>query len=51
MEISRAGNGRRADCDGNSYTQPEKGTKHRTPTVKMEGSAYSSGGRNRPRMA
>jgi hypothetical protein len=30
---------------------PKKETKHRMSTVKMEGSAHSSRGRNRPRMA
>jgi hypothetical protein len=47
----RAANGRQADSEENSNIQPEKEKKHRTPTVKMEGSAYSSRGRNGPRMA
>jgi hypothetical protein len=32
-------------------TQPKEKTKHRTPTVTMEESAYSSKERNRPRLA
>jgi hypothetical protein len=33
------------------FLQPEKETKGRTPTVKMQGSGYFSRGRNRPRIA
>jgi hypothetical protein len=44
-------NGRQADSEEDSNIQPKKKTKHRTPIVKMEGPAYSSRGRNRPRMA
>jgi hypothetical protein len=51
MEISRATNGRQADFEDNSNIEPEKERKYRTPTVKMEGSAYTSRGRNRQRMA
>jgi hypothetical protein len=51
MEISRATNGRQADSEENCNVQPKKKTKHRAPTVKMEGPACSSRGRNRPRMA
>jgi hypothetical protein len=51
MEISLASNGKLADSEENSNIDPEKKTKHRTPTIKMEGPAYSSRGRNRPNMA
>jgi hypothetical protein len=51
MQISRATNGRQGDSEEHANIQPEKETKYWTPTVKMEGSAYSSRGRNRPRMA
>jgi hypothetical protein len=37
----RAGNGRQTYSEENSNVQPEKKMKHRTPTVKMEGSAYT----------
>jgi hypothetical protein len=53
MKTSRATSERQADSVENSNIQPKKKTKHtcRTPTVQMEGSAYSLRGRNRPRMA
>jgi hypothetical protein len=47
MQISRATSGRQADYEENSNIQPEKKTKHRTPTVKTEGPAYSSRGWNK----
>jgi hypothetical protein len=50
MEISRATIEEPADPEENSNIQLEKKTKNRTPTVKMEGPAYSSRGRNRPSM-
>jgi hypothetical protein len=48
MEILRATNERQTNSE---EIQPETETKHGTPTVRMEGSAYSSRGRDRPRMA
>jgi hypothetical protein len=50
METSHATNLKQAESEENSNIQRKKKTKDRTPTVKMEGSTYSSGGRNRPRM-
>jgi hypothetical protein len=35
----------------NCNIQLRKKTKHKIPTIKMEGSAYPSRGRNNPRMA
>jgi hypothetical protein len=37
MVILRATNGREADSEENSNIQVRKNTKHRTPTIKMEG--------------
>jgi hypothetical protein len=51
MEISRATNEKEVHSEVNSKTKPNNSTKHGTSTVKMEGAAYSSRGRNRPRMA
>jgi multidrug efflux pump subunit AcrB len=51
MEISCATNGRQADSEENSNIQQKKKTKHKTPTVKMEGSAYTSREQNRTCMA
>jgi hypothetical protein len=48
MEISRATNGRQADCEERSNIKIKKETNYRTPTVKMERSTYSSRRRNRP---
>jgi hypothetical protein len=44
-------NGRQADSEENSIKQPKMKRKHGKPTVKMEGFAYPSRGRNRPCMA
>jgi hypothetical protein len=44
-------NGRQMESKENFNIQPKKKTKHKTPKVKMERSAYSSRGRKRPRLA
>jgi hypothetical protein len=51
MEISCATNGRQVDSEENPNIQSKKETKCKTPTVKMDGPAYSSRGRNRPCIA
>jgi hypothetical protein len=51
METSGASKGIEEGPEKNVNIQPQEKEKRSKPTVKMEGAAYSSRGRNRPRMA
>jgi hypothetical protein len=53
MEKSQATNGRQTESEENTniQVQPKKKMKRRIPTVKVERSAYSSKGWNRPCMS